>query len=80
MTVVLRIELVLKIRIFVLRWLAVVSDGTGAWVEINTRCARHKQYAHVHRKCLPHLHNTLVTNGLCRARFEKLQLDNRSAI
>ena len=41
---VLHIELGLKIGVYVLRWLAVVSDSTGARVENDTRPAWHKQY------------------------------------
>ena len=40
------IELGLKIRVYVLRWLTVVSDCIGALVENDTRPARHKQYTH----------------------------------
>ena len=47
-------ELELKIRVYVLRSLAVVSDCTGALVENDTRPARHKQYTHGHRICPPH--------------------------
>ena len=46
---VLHIEFGLKIRIYVLRWLAMVSDCIGARVKNDTRPARHKQYTHGHR-------------------------------
>ena len=46
---VLHIELGLKMRVYVLRWLAVISDCTGALVENDTRPARHKQHMHGHR-------------------------------
>ena len=43
---VLHIELALKIWVYVLCGLVVVSDCTGARVEIDTRPARHKNSAH----------------------------------
>ena len=46
MTGVLHIEQELKIRVYVLRWLAVVSDCTGAPVEDDNRPSKHKQYTH----------------------------------
>ena len=51
---VLHIELGLKIRVYVLRCLVVVSECTGAWVENDTRPARHKQYIHGNRICATH--------------------------
>ena len=47
-------ELGLKIHVYVLRWLTVVSDCTGARVENDARPARRKQFTHGHRICLPH--------------------------
>ena len=44
---VLHIELGLKLWIYVLRWLGVVSDCTGIRVENNNRYARYKQYTHM---------------------------------
>ena len=73
---VLHIELELKIRVYVLCWLAVVSDCIGTLVKNDTRPARHKQYTHGHRICLPHRTTLLWLHGLCmpcRARCEKQQ-------
>ena len=47
-------QLGLKIRVYFLRWLAVVSDCTCTRVENDTL---HKQYTHGHRIC-PSRHNT----------------------
>ena len=71
---VLHIELGLKIWVYVLRWLAVVSDCTGVRVENDTRPARHKQYTHEHRIYSPYRTTLLWLHGLCkpcRARCEK---------
>ena len=40
------IELGLKIRVYVIRRLAVVCDSTCAWTENDNRPARHKQYTY----------------------------------
>ena len=68
------IELGLKIRVYVLRWLSVVSDCTGARVENDTRHARNKQYTYGHCICPPHHTTLLWLHGICtqwRARCEK---------
>ena len=52
---VLHIELGLKIRVYVLRWMAVVGECTGARVENDTRPAGHKQCTHGHCICSPHV-------------------------
>ena len=48
-------------HVYVLRWLAVVSDCNNARFENDTRCARHKQYSQGHRIFLPYLHHKPVT-------------------
>ena len=58
-------EMGLKIRFYKLRWLAVVSDCTGARVENDTRPARHKQYTHGYCTCPPHHTTFLWLHGLC---------------
>ena len=57
-TRVLHIELGLKIRAYVLRWLAVVSDCTGSLGENDTRSARHKQYTHSTHTRIAYAHLT----------------------
>ena len=74
-----QIELGLKMRVYVICRLAVVSDCTGARVENETRPSRHKQYTHGQRICPSHRTTLPWLHGLCtpcRARCEKQQISH----
>ena len=55
----------LKIRVYILRLLTVVSDCTGARIENDTRPARNKQCTHRHRIYPSHRTTNLLLYGLC---------------
>ena len=77
---VLHIQLGLQIRVYALRWLAVVSDCTGARVENDTRPARHKPAhtwaSHMPTSLHPHTHVTIgyVRHVVHAARRSKTHL------